>query len=214
MKKSLQKGFSLVELLVVVAIIGVLAGVGIVGYQSYTESAKVKVAEANFNSITRFIETELTLLNNGVQDSSGALRNNVRGAGVPSAIGTVAFTRDTHSIAGLKGAIEFHFGMANEGLKFKNPFAVGTNPQLRSLSGTGTGAAADYGRGFILLRQSQAGENGIAPAGAAATDAALIGKISAVYTAIADVPPAIPTAAQLTSGLASGKYKIKHFELK
>ena len=31
MKKALQKGFSLVELLVVVAIIGVLAGVGIWG---------------------------------------------------------------------------------------------------------------------------------------------------------------------------------------
>ena len=30
--KKFQKGFSLVELLVVVAIIGVLAGVGIVGY--------------------------------------------------------------------------------------------------------------------------------------------------------------------------------------
>ena len=39
MKKTIQKGFSLVELLVVVAIIGVLAGVGIVGYQ-YTDSAK------------------------------------------------------------------------------------------------------------------------------------------------------------------------------
>ena len=214
MKKSLQKGFSLVELLVVVAIIGVLAGVGIVGYQSYTESAKIKVAEANYNSITRFIETELTLLNNGVQDSSGALKNNIRGANAPTAIGTVAFTRDTHTVAGLKGAIEFHFGMANEGLKFKNPFAVGTNPQLRSLSGTGLGAAADYGRGFILLRQSQPGENGILPAGAAAADNVLIGKLSAVYTAIADVPPAVPTAAELTAGIASGKYKIKHFELK
>ena len=46
--KKLQKGFSLVELLVVVAIIGVLAGVGIVGYQSYTDSAKNRVGVANF----------------------------------------------------------------------------------------------------------------------------------------------------------------------
>ena len=73
MKKTLQKGFSLVELLVVVAIIGVLAGVGIVGYQSYTDSAKSRVAVANFNSVKRFVETELTLLNNNIQTVSGAI---------------------------------------------------------------------------------------------------------------------------------------------
>ena len=46
--KKLQKGFSLVELLVVVAIIGVLAGVGIVGYQVIQTLQKVG-AIANFN---------------------------------------------------------------------------------------------------------------------------------------------------------------------
>ena len=75
MKKTLQKGFSLVELLVVVAIIGVLAGVGIVGYQSYTDSAKERVAIANFNSVKRFMETELTLLNNNIQTVSGAINS-------------------------------------------------------------------------------------------------------------------------------------------
>lgn len=42
-----QKGFSLVELLVVVAIIGVLASVGIVGYDRYVENAKRKVLLQN-----------------------------------------------------------------------------------------------------------------------------------------------------------------------
>ena len=71
--KTLQKGFSLVELLVVVAIIGVLAGVGIVVYQGYTDSAKERVAIANFNSVKRFAETELTLLNNNIQTKSAAI---------------------------------------------------------------------------------------------------------------------------------------------
>ena len=62
-------------LLNLVAIIGVLAGVGIVGYQSYTDSsiAKSRVALANFNSVKRFVDTELTLLNNNIQTVSGAL---------------------------------------------------------------------------------------------------------------------------------------------
>ena len=64
--KYLQKGFSLVELLVVVAIIGVLAGVGIVGYQSYTEAAKTRVLVANYNTIVKAVEFELVVANNNL----------------------------------------------------------------------------------------------------------------------------------------------------
>lgn len=62
-----QKGFTLVELLVVVAIIGILSTVGVLAYNGFTEMTKKRVLLSNYYQISKIIKLELAAANNGLE---------------------------------------------------------------------------------------------------------------------------------------------------
>ena len=59
-KNQTKKAFTLIELLIVVAIIGILAGVGIPMYNGYMASARVESANTNHSNVKSFVSATLT----------------------------------------------------------------------------------------------------------------------------------------------------------
>ena len=93
MKRSMQKGFTLIELMIVVAIIGILAAVALPAYQDYTVRARVTEGLVLAASAKLAVAENAS---NGKEFVSGwtapAATNNVTSIGIDQGTGLVTIT--------------------------------------------------------------------------------------------------------------------------
>ena len=116
---KLQKGFTLIELMIVIAIIGILAAIAIPAYQDYTVRAKVSEG-LNLAGAAKLAVSE-------TYDSTGAFPTSQAQAGLPAAASITGNYVSSVAVAATTGVITIGYKAAGLG---GNPTANSTNIDL------------------------------------------------------------------------------------
>jgi len=127
----------LIELLVVVAIIGVLAAAGVVGYTSYLDGVKNDTHRNNAKTIAAALKTVGVARSGGLAVSPAACADGVPADATPAAITAAKKTRQACAAA-----------IATDG-KFKSPFVANASPADYIGSG-GACNAANAGKLLVV----------------------------------------------------------------